>query len=70
MVERGVEKTLCHALAETAMRVDHVSQCSRYDDRRIPARWDMEQIAWILSTSPGRKMGFLSPAEIAKRDDK
>jgi hypothetical protein len=27
-----------------------VSQCNSYDDRRIPSKRDMEQIAWILLT--------------------
>jgi hypothetical protein len=27
-----------------------VSQCSSYDDSRLPSKRDMEKIAWILLT--------------------
>jgi hypothetical protein len=38
-----------------------VSQCSSYDDKRIPSKYDMEQIAWILITkSAGRSIGFVT----------
>jgi len=43
-----------------------VSSCSLYDDKRMPSRWDMEQIAWVLTTSPNRKVGFLSPQQAAE----
>lgn len=37
-------------------------ECSAYDDVRIPSRWDMEQIAWILkSDSVTKKIGFEAP---------
>src|SRR5260370_29453935 len=38
-----------------------VSQCNSYDDRRIPSKRDMEQIAWILLTKKaGRTIGFVT----------
>jgi hypothetical protein len=38
-----------------------VSQCNCYDDRRIPSRYDMEKIAWILLTKKaGRSIGFVT----------
>jgi len=38
-----------------------VNRCSSYDDRRIPSRRDMEQIAWILLTKKaGRTIGFVT----------
>src|SRR5258708_30602490 len=38
-----------------------VSQCKSYDDRRIPSKRDMEQIAWILLTKKaGRTIGFVT----------
>jgi hypothetical protein len=38
-----------------------VSECSSYDDKRLPSKWDMEKIAWILLTKKaGRTIGFVS----------
>jgi len=63
----------CRALGAngSAMSVARVTrqvvQCSAYEDSRQPTRWDLEQIAWELTTSPSRKVGFLSPQERANR---
>jgi hypothetical protein len=41
-----------------------VSQCSSYDDRRLPSKWDMEKIAWVLLTKKaGRSIGFVTPKQ-------
>jgi hypothetical protein len=40
-----------------------VTACSMYSDKSQPSLWDLEQIAWVLTTSPGRKIGFVSPME-------
>jgi hypothetical protein len=38
-----------------------VSQCSTYDDKRLPSKCDMEKIAWILLTKKtGRAIGFVT----------
>jgi len=38
-----------------------VSQCSTYDDKRLPSKRDMEQIAWVLLTKKaGRTIGFVT----------
>lgn len=38
-----------------------VSQCSSYDDKRLPSKCDMEKIAWVLLTKKaGRTIGFVS----------
>jgi hypothetical protein len=38
-----------------------VSQCSAYDDKRLPSKHDMEKIAWILMTKKaGRTIGFVT----------
>ena len=38
-----------------------ISQCSSYDDKRLPSKWDMEKIAWILLTKKaGRTIGFVT----------
>lgn len=44
-----------------------VSQCNSYDDKRLPSRWDMEQIAYVIMEHPKtKKIGFLSPHERQK----
>jgi hypothetical protein len=38
-----------------------VSQCSSYDDKRLPSKRDMEKIAWVLLTKKaGRTIGFVT----------
>jgi hypothetical protein len=38
-----------------------VSECSSYDDKRLPSRRDMEKIAWVLLTKKtGRTIGFVT----------
>ena len=38
-----------------------VSQCSSYDDKRLPSKCDMEKIAWVLLTKKaGRTIGFVT----------
>jgi hypothetical protein len=49
---------------------ESVSKCSRYDDKRIPSRRDMEDIAWVLVTdNRTRQIGFISAKEARKRKD-
>jgi len=37
-------------------------ECSQYDDARQPSKWDMEQIAWVLTTDvKTREIGFKPP---------
>lgn len=48
-------------------------ECSEYDDKRLPSKWDMEQIAWVFVTNvAGRAIGFVSAKEYKekyKRED-
>lgn len=38
-----------------------VSECSSYDDKRLPSKCDMEKIAWVLLTKKaGRTIGFVT----------
>ena len=38
-----------------------VSECSTYDDKRLPSKCDMEKIAWVLLTKKaGRTIGFVT----------
>lgn len=36
-----------------------IETCSRYDDKRQPERYDMDQIAWIIRTRNRGPMGFV-----------
>ena len=56
------ERIHCHWLADDPRVPFPVSQCTSYDDKRIPSRRDMEQIAWVLLTKgAGRTIGFVTP---------
>jgi len=59
---RASEKEiLCRYLTDDRPVRFSVSQCNSYDDRRIPGKRDMEQIAWILLTKKaGRTIGFVT----------
>jgi len=59
---RASEKEIfCRYLADDRPVRFSVSQCNSYDDRRIPSKRDMEQIAWILLTKKaGRTIGFVT----------
>jgi hypothetical protein len=51
----------CRWLAHDPLIPFPVSQCSSYDDKRIPSKLDMEKIAWVLMTKkPGRTIGFVT----------
>ena len=55
------EKIHCCWLAYDPPVPFPVSQCSSYDDKRIPSKRDMEKIAWILMTKKaGRTIGFVT----------
>jgi len=47
-----------------------VSQCTDYEDKRIPTRKDMEDIAWIIRTKDvNRQVGFTNDAEPEPEED-
>jgi hypothetical protein len=51
----------CRWIADDPLVQFPVSQCSSYDDRRLPCKRDMEKIAWILLTkTAGRNIGFVT----------
>jgi len=38
-----------------------VSECTSYEDKRLPSKCDMEKIAWVLLTKKaGRTIGFVT----------
>jgi hypothetical protein len=45
-----------------------VTSCTDYSDRRHPTLWHMEEIAWVLRSSPNRKtIGFVEARRL--KDD-
>jgi hypothetical protein len=61
------EITLCRAgdSGMSNLRIDRpVMACNSYDDKRIPALYQMEKIAWRFSPDDKKKtMGFMKPSE-------
>lgn len=55
----------CHALGDGIGSVKLSSlatQCSSYDDKRIPDKYELEKIAWrINSDTKTGQIGFISP---------
>jgi hypothetical protein len=58
--------TYCHQI-ESNLRFESY-ECSDYDDKRQPALWMMEEVAWQFRTDPKQKgqMGFVSPEKLKK----
>jgi len=62
-IQRGFaeseEVILCAFLRPARLVPFKVSQCTDYEDKRIPTRKDMEDIAWIIRTKDAnRRVGF------------
>ena len=52
---------LCAFLRQAHVVTFKVSQCTDYNDKRVPSKADMESIAWIIRTKDiNRPMGFSS----------
>jgi hypothetical protein len=67
-IQRGFaeseEIVLCAFLRHARLVPFKVSQCTDYNDKRIPSKRDMEEIAWIIRTKDvNRKMGFAQKDE-------
>lgn len=67
---RGETIVMCTAMrsVSSVMRVTiPLVFCSAHEDKNTPTSWDMEKIAWTLSTdTKGRVVGFTAPK---KRED-
>jgi hypothetical protein len=69
-IQRGFAESeeiiLCAFLRPARLVPFKVSQCTDYNDKRVPSKADMEQIAWIIRTKDvNRKVGFTKK----ERDD-
>ena len=67
-IQRGFaeseEVVLCAFLRHARLVPFKVSQCTDYNDKRIPSKRDMEDIAWIIRTKDvNRAMGFAQKEE-------
>ena len=61
------EVTYCRAFNNPFPIRDRITECSLYDDKRMPSRFDMEQIAWVLVTNKaGKAIGFVSAEDARK----
>jgi hypothetical protein len=74
MAMRGLadssERVYCRALQAQGRPItvqQPILACNTYDDRRLPSRYDMEQIAWVLVTNKaGKAIGFVSAEDFKK----
>ena len=62
-IQRGFaeseEVILCAFLRPARLVPFKVSQCTDYNDKRVPSKTDMEEIAWIIRTKDvNRPVGF------------
>ena len=64
-IQRGFaeseEAILCAFLRQPHAVPFKVSYCTDYNDKRVPSKADMEQIAWIIRTKDvNRQVGFIN----------
>jgi len=67
-IQRGFaeseEIVLCAFLRPARLVPFKVSQCTDYNDKRVPSKTDMEEIAWIIRTKDvNRQVGFAKDGE-------
>jgi hypothetical protein len=66
----GDEIVKCNAQAYQPPVRFPVTSCSAYENRATPTLWQMEEIAWVLRSSPGgKKVGFVQARKL-KDDEK
>lgn len=73
-IQRGFaeseEVILCAFLRTPRTVPFKVSYCTDYNDKRVPSRTDMEEIAWIIRTKDeNRQVGFTNKAESEPNQD-
>jgi hypothetical protein len=61
------ETVLCAFLRPARLMPFKVRACTDYNDKRIPSKRDMEDIAWIIRTKDiNRKVGFSPEDELSE----
>ena len=73
-IQRGFaeseEAILCVFLRQPHAVMFKVSQCTDYNDKRVPSRKDMEDIAWIIRTKDvNRQVGFAKGEEVDDEEE-
>lgn len=73
-IQRGFaeseEVVLCAFLRPARLVPFKVSQCTDYNDKRIPSKQDMEEIAWIIRTKDvNRAVGFAGKGDMNEAKD-
>jgi hypothetical protein len=73
-IQRGFaeseEVVLCAFLRPARLVPFKVSQCTDYNDKRIPSKQDMEEIAWIIRTKDiNRPVGFTPKSDLDEAQD-
>ena len=64
------EVVLCAFLRPAQLVPFKVARCTDYNDKRVPSKSDMEEIAWIIRTKGvNRPMGFAAPDGAGELDD-
>ena len=64
------EIVFCEMASQSFPLPFRVRECSEYDDKRLPQRYEMEKIAYVLtSRTLGRDIGFVTPDEFKKLED-
>jgi hypothetical protein len=65
----GDEIVRCTNLGTETRLPFPVTSCSAYEDRSMPSLWNMEQIAWVLRSSPGgKKVGFVEARKLSHQE--
>jgi hypothetical protein len=64
----GRERVYCDALPTQHMPLrEPMTQCSSYEDKTRPQMYEMEAMAWMVTTDRKTKqIGFKSPTELEK----
>jgi len=73
-IQRGFaeseEVILCAFLRQPHAVSFKVSYCTNYNDKRVPSKADMEEIAWIIRTKDiNRQVGFINDGEPEPEED-
>lgn len=73
-IQRGFaeseEVILCAFLRPARLVPFKVCQCTDYNDKRVPSKTEMEEIAWIIRTKDvNRQVGFASSSEKDNSDE-
>jgi len=73
-IQRGFaeseEVILCAFLRQAHPVMFKVSYCTDYNDKRVPSKADMEEIAWIIRTKDvNRQVGFTNDGELHPEED-